>query len=193
MTTATPPTSDVLIHEPADVYHANAGEYLSSHLLADFRKCPLLYHRKRSGLIPDEDRPAYLVGRVRRGDQGALETLVVRHYDGVYAEAFCLLREPEAAEDAAQESLVRMLRSLHRWDTTRDFVPWLLAIAGNRCRTAMTNRQRRMSTEELPEHVPDRPGNDGTADHLVGTGKADASSMGAAIDLAVRLRTTRPT
>lgn len=33
----------------------------------------------------------------------------------------------------------------------------------------------------------------GTADHLVGTGKADPSSMGAAIDLAVRLRTTRPT
>lgn len=52
-----------LVNEPADVYHASAGEYLSSHLLADFRKCPLLYHRKRCGLIPDEDRPAYLVGR----------------------------------------------------------------------------------------------------------------------------------
>lgn len=63
MTTASLPTSDVLIHEPANVYHANAGEYLSSHLLSDFRKCPLLYHRKRSGLIADEDRPAYLVGR----------------------------------------------------------------------------------------------------------------------------------
>jgi hypothetical protein len=52
-----------LILEPASVYHAKAGEYLSSHLLADFRKCPLLYHRKRRGLVPDEDRPAYLVGR----------------------------------------------------------------------------------------------------------------------------------
>ena len=31
--------------------------------MADFRKSPLLYHRKRCGLIPDEDRPAYLVGR----------------------------------------------------------------------------------------------------------------------------------
>lgn len=56
-------TTDFLIREPADVYHANAGEYLSSHLLANFRKSPLLYHRKRCGLISDEDRPAYLVGR----------------------------------------------------------------------------------------------------------------------------------
>lgn len=53
----------ILQREPAEVYHAKAGEYLTSHLLADFRKCPLLYHRKRLGLIQDEDRPAYLVGR----------------------------------------------------------------------------------------------------------------------------------
>ncbi|MGE0609905.1 MAG: PD-(D/E)XK nuclease-like domain-containing protein [Pirellulales bacterium] len=53
----------LLIREPADVYHAKAGEFLSSHQLADFRKCPLLYHRKRRGQVPDEDRPAYLLGR----------------------------------------------------------------------------------------------------------------------------------
>lgn len=71
MNTATAPneceaTSDydvVLLQEPADQYHAQAGDNLSSHLLSDFRKSPLLYHRKRNGLIPDEDRPAYLVGR----------------------------------------------------------------------------------------------------------------------------------
>ena len=55
--------NDYLIHEPADEYHARAGEYLSSHQLGDFRKSPLLYRRKRLGLIPDVDRPAYLVGR----------------------------------------------------------------------------------------------------------------------------------
>jgi len=55
--------SAVLLCEPADVYHAKAGEYLSSHLLADFRKCPPLYWQKVSGQIVDQDRPAYLVGR----------------------------------------------------------------------------------------------------------------------------------
>ena len=54
---------DFLISEPASVYHASAGEYLSSHQLADFRKCPLLYLRRRLGFIEDVDRPAFLFGR----------------------------------------------------------------------------------------------------------------------------------
>lgn len=53
-----------LIQEPAEAYHAKTGEYLTSHLLGDFRRCPVLYHRKRQGLVTErEDRPAYLVGR----------------------------------------------------------------------------------------------------------------------------------
>jgi len=54
---------DFLIREPADEYHASATDFLSSHHLADFRKSPLLYHRKRCGLVPSDDRPAYLIGR----------------------------------------------------------------------------------------------------------------------------------
>jgi len=68
-----------LIREPAAVYHANARDYLSSHQLADFRKSPLLYQRKKLGLIADEDRPAYLEGR-------ALHTLVLEGHDQFEAE-----------------------------------------------------------------------------------------------------------
>ena len=53
----------LLTSESEDDYHARAGVFLSSHLLGDFRKCPLLYSRKVNGLIADEDRPAYLLGR----------------------------------------------------------------------------------------------------------------------------------
>ena len=56
-------TQPFLIHEPAKAYHAKAKDHLSSHQLADFRKCPRLYHRKRMGLIPDDDRPAFQLGR----------------------------------------------------------------------------------------------------------------------------------
>ncbi len=52
-----------LIREPAHVYHAKAGEFLSSHLLAEFRRDPLLFHKKELGLIEDQDRPAYVIGR----------------------------------------------------------------------------------------------------------------------------------
>ncbi len=52
-----------LIREPADVYHGKAGEYLSSHMLAEFRRNPLLFHKKELGLVQDQDRPAYVLGR----------------------------------------------------------------------------------------------------------------------------------
>ena len=69
----------ILIHEPAEVYHAKSKDFLSSHALADFRKCPLLYQQKKLGVIEDEDRPAYVVGR-------ALHTLVLEGMDQFNAE-----------------------------------------------------------------------------------------------------------
>lgn len=79
MTIASPFT--FLIREPADVYHAKSRQFLSSHKLADFRRCPLLYRRKQLGLIEDVDRPAYLVGR-------AAHTLILEgrsQFDAEYA------------------------------------------------------------------------------------------------------------
>ena len=68
-----------LIRESADAYHAQAGEYLSSHQLADFRRNPLLFHKKQRGLIKDEDRPAYLIGR-------AAHTLILEGRDAYESE-----------------------------------------------------------------------------------------------------------
>ncbi len=54
---------DFLIREPAEVYHARSKDYLSSHQLADFRKCPFLFRKKQLGLISDQEGSAFLVGR----------------------------------------------------------------------------------------------------------------------------------
>lgn len=54
---------DFLVREPEKVYRTAAREHLTSHQLADFRRCPELYRRKKLALVEDEDRPAYLVGR----------------------------------------------------------------------------------------------------------------------------------
>jgi hypothetical protein len=54
---------DFLIRETEAEYHEKGKTHLTSHALADFRKCPLLYWQKKQGLVPDEDRPAYLLGR----------------------------------------------------------------------------------------------------------------------------------
>jgi len=70
---------DFLLRESEEEYHAKAREFLTSHALADFRKCPLLYWKRRQGLIPEEERPAYLIGR-------AAHTLILEGVEKFNAE-----------------------------------------------------------------------------------------------------------
>lgn len=67
----------ILSHEPEHEYHDQAGKYLTSHLLGDFRKCPLLYFKKTNGLIADEDRPTAIATNYRSTRQlfGRLQCL----------------------------------------------------------------------------------------------------------------------
>ncbi len=69
----------VLIREPAETYHARRSDCLTSHRLAEFRSCPLLFRRKEMGLIPDRDSHAFLVGR-------AAHTLILEGRDRYEAE-----------------------------------------------------------------------------------------------------------
>ncbi|MFN0018231.1 MAG: RNA polymerase sigma factor [Pirellulaceae bacterium] len=103
--------------------------------------------------LPDELRP--LIRRCLTGDQGAMLALVERFRGQVFGLCYRMLGQRQDAEDVAQETFVRVLKNLHRWDAGRDFEPWLLAIAGNRCRTALSTRKRRPPAEILPDQVSD--------------------------------------
>lgn len=73
------PDVHFLLREPSEEYLAKSREHLTSHRLGDFRKSPALYRKKKLGLVADEDRPAYLVGR-------AVHTLVLEGRDRFEAE-----------------------------------------------------------------------------------------------------------
>jgi RNA polymerase sigma factor (sigma-70 family) len=110
---------------------------------------------------PDDLRS--LVRQCLAGDQSAMLALVERFRGQVFGLCYRMLGHRHDAEDAAQETFVRVLKNLHRWDSTRDFQPWLLAIAGNRCRTALATRRRRpvpeATVELIADDAPDeRPG-----------------------------------
>jgi RNA polymerase sigma factor (sigma-70 family) len=104
-----------------------------------------------------------LAQRCLGGDQAAMLALVEQFRGQVFGLCYRMLNQRQDAEDAAQETFVRVLKNLHRWDQARDFEPWLLAIAGNRCRTALAARRRRPVAEPTVELVADdapdqRPG-----------------------------------
>lgn len=96
-----------------------------------------------------------LVRQCLAGDERSMLALVERFQGQVFGLCFRMLGQRQDAEDAAQETFVRVLKNLHRWDPTRDFQPWLLTIAGNRCRTALATRRRRPAGELNEELVAD--------------------------------------
>lgn len=51
-----------LLVEPASVYHSRRGEFLTSHLLAEFRANPPLFRKREQGLVREERRDSYVLG-----------------------------------------------------------------------------------------------------------------------------------
>ena len=107
-----------------------------------------------------------LVRQCTSGDQAAMLALVERFRGQVFGLCYRMLGQRQDAEDAAQETFVRVLKNLHRWDPTRDFEPWLFAIAGNRCRTALATRKRRPTSEAMVDLIADKEPDHRGAQHL---------------------------
>ena len=107
-----------------------------------------------------------LVDRCLAGEQIAMVEFVDRFQGQVFGLCYRMLGHRQDAEDMAQESFVRALRSLSQWDRARDMVPWLLAIAGNRCRSLLAVRQRRPRMGSLAEQIADDNPSDDSARHL---------------------------
>ena len=101
-----------------------------------------------------EETPG-LVVLCLQGDQTAMKELVQLYCGKVFGLCYRMLGQREDAEDVAQETFVRVLKNLQRWDPRRDFEPWLLAIAGNRCRSMLASRCRRPRREALPDMLTD--------------------------------------
>jgi RNA polymerase sigma-70 factor (ECF subfamily) len=72
-----------------------------------------------------------LLERCKAGDELAWEALVRRFQGRVFALAYHYLRNREEAQDVAQETFIRIYRSLEGFDDHEKFLPWLVRIARN--------------------------------------------------------------
>jgi RNA polymerase sigma-70 factor (ECF subfamily) len=88
-----------------------------------------------------------LAERAQHGSVEAFEALVAAHQSRVYGLALQLLRDPEDAEDAAQEAFVRCYASLDRYNPDMSFGGWLYRIAYNHCLDVLRRRRRAPSVD----------------------------------------------
>ncbi|MGZ4291213.1 MAG: RNA polymerase sigma factor [Gaiellaceae bacterium] len=93
-----------------------------------------------------------LVRRAKDGDKRALAALCERHAPRVERIALHVLRDPEDARDAAQESLVKLVQRLGQFRGQSQFSTWLHRLVVNTCKDVAQARWARR-TEPLLEDV----------------------------------------
>lgn len=99
-----------------------------------------------------------LLRRLARGEDAALTELVRRHQQRVYHIAYRLLRDPQEAEDAAQEVFIKVYENAHRFEPKASVAAWLHRITANHCLNLLRRRrpQECLDQEESPN--PPDPG-----------------------------------
>ncbi len=102
-----------------------------------------------------------LVAAAQAGDRAALDALLRRHYDHIYAVCRRITGQDADAADAAQEALLAIVRGLPRFDGRAKFSTWAHRIAHNVCIDELRRRGRRPDPG-LPEHET-RPRGEGPA------------------------------
>ncbi|HTW38690.1 MAG TPA: RNA polymerase sigma factor [Steroidobacteraceae bacterium] len=101
-------------------------------------------------VVPDGDIHALLTGGAHAE---AFDQLLERYRGKVYRLCCALLRDPAAAEDAAQESLVRIWRALPSYDGRASLSTWIYTITRNRCLTAIGRRRELASIDAEIDRV----------------------------------------
>lgn len=85
---------------------------------------------------------ATLIQAARRGDLDAFNRLVLDYQDMLYNQAYRVIGEPDAAEDATQEAFISAFRKLRTY-RGGSFKSWLLRIVTNACYDELRRRKRR--------------------------------------------------
>ena len=100
------------------------------------------------------------IRQAQQGDDEAFTRLVEVYQKPVYNLCYRMMGEPEAAEEAAQETFLRVYQNLIRYDGIRPFATWLLSIAAHHCIDRL--RRQRFISFSLDENegedawLPDR-------------------------------------
>ena len=87
----------------------------------------------------------------QRGDEDALNELIVTYQQPVFSLCYRMLRVRMEAEDAAQEAMVKAVMKLHSYDADRPFKPWILRIASNECIDRIRRRKDAVSLDGMGE------------------------------------------
>jgi RNA polymerase sigma-70 factor (ECF subfamily) len=92
---------------------------------------------------------AGLIKDAQRGDLNAFNTLVLAYQNMVYNQAYRVMGESHAADDATQDAFISAYRKLKSY-RGGSFKAWLIRIVTNACYDELRRRKRRPTTPLEP-------------------------------------------
>jgi len=101
----------------------------------------------------------------RRTD--AFEALLLAYQDKVFRLSYSMLGDRAQAEDAAQESFLRIWKALDRYRGESSLGTWIFSITRNVCLTAISKRRPSAPIEAAERGGPDAPDRQRDIVHLV--------------------------
>ena len=109
--------------------------------------------------LSDDPLESRAVEAVKNGDESAYAYLVTKYMRRVVSIAWGMVRNPDDAEDLAQEAFVKAFRTIARFKAGEPFGPWIYRIVTNLSLDLLKHRSRHREEEvdiETPASRRDR-------------------------------------
>ncbi len=74
---------------------------------------------------------AVLVEQCRQGDSAAMERLIVKYQNRIYNTVLKICADPDDAAELTQETFVKIIQNLHKFEGRSSFYTWAFRIAVN--------------------------------------------------------------
>jgi RNA polymerase sigma-70 factor (ECF subfamily) len=116
-------------------------------------------YQEKTCLIPMKDtdtkpgdpagEDALLVKAFQRGDRTAFDRLVAKHKDRIFNVCYWFLGDYHEADDIAQETFIKVYRSLDRFRLESAFSTWIFRIAVNACKNKLKSAAFRQKKKTI--------------------------------------------
>ncbi len=108
--------------------------------------------KKQAG-SPEGD--AVLIRAIQAGDIAAFDKLVLKHKDKLFNLVYWFLGDYQEANDCAQETFIKVFKSLKKFRFESAFSTWLYRIAINTCKNRLKSSAYRWKKKTVPLENPE--------------------------------------
>ena len=108
--------------------------------------------------IGSSEEDAALVRDVQKGDRAAFDRLVLKHKDKLFNLVYWFLGDYQEANDCAQDTFIKVFKSINKFRFESAFSTWLYRIAMNTCKNRLKSSAFRWRKKTISLENPEGSG-----------------------------------